>query len=369
MSSVDLRFILDRIKDNIAPMVPIEGMNEWIESFSDSYFGHLKKTTFDPIIRRSAKIYAYWGLLDSMTSVDMQESEDIESLKRSINNELAWAFTLTLEVMPDLNIDSGRLQTQFYFDLFKGILKNKTPILNDAAPYFDEESVTFSFTHNKKIDDIEKIIFETLLLDVADKIFNVNAGIFLEISDALGSLHIASDVLRSSQIEPNEERYMATLSLIADSFFIQNILHQEEVNKSDRSGDSDDLLQYIFPRNCYWACIKNILEEITLNSLDAFNYEEECLQSKDGDVIKLSFATPDDQDRLHIFFEKVNSYRKSNLQAMLPLPNIYNPDNGDLLVKVASAYLESINDAFYGSGIDVSIPVGNGAYKQFTLGS
>lgn len=359
MLSRDSRFILDRVKDNIAPMVPVEGMNEWFASFSDGYFGHLKSTTFDPIIRRSAKIYAYWGLLDSMASVDMQESEDIESFKRSINNELAWSLTLTLEVMPDLNIDSGRLQTQFYFDLFKEILKNKALKINDIPQYFDEKTVAFNFSKDKNINDVEKRIFENLLFEVADKIFNVDAKVFLEISDAL----------RSSQIESNEERYMATLSLVADSFFIQNILHQEEVSKSGRLGGSDDLLEYIFPRNLYWACIKNILEKIASNDLDAFNYEEEWLQSKDGDVIKLSFATPADQDRLHIFFEKVNSYRKSNLQAMPPLPNIYNPDNGDLLVKVASAYLESINDAFYGAGIEVSIPVGNGAYKQFTLDS
>jgi hypothetical protein len=201
LSSKDSRFILDRVRDNISPIVPVEGMNEWLELFTDTYIRDTECTTFDPLIRRSAKIYAYWSLLDSMTPVDAQEFEEIESLRRSINNELAWAFTLTLEVMPNLNIDSGRLQTQVYFDLFKDILKNNIPILKDTASYFDEELVTFSFSHNKKIDDIENRVFETLLFDIADQIFNVDAEIFLEISDALRSLQTMSDIFRSFEIK------------------------------------------------------------------------------------------------------------------------------------------------------------------------
>lgn len=352
------KFILERAKKNIAPLVPVEGMREWLEVFVDTYFNDLDSKTFDPIIKRTAKIYAYWSLLDALPLENDLDRQMMESLKRSINNELAWAITITLESMPDLNIDNERLQTQSYFDLFKGILKKQALEINELLPFFNEEEVTFSFSECENIEEVEKKIFENLLLEVAERVFEVNAEVFVEMSNRLSEVESAT----------KKEKYMAALSLIADNFFIQNILHQEKLRKSNQGETPSDLLEYIFPRDCYWAGIKNILENIELHGLEAVDYVEEwCEGSGRRNFIRLTFASPKDQDQLWQFFEKVNFFRKMHQEVMPPFPNIYDPDSGKLLEEQALAYIESINDAFDGRVNEVKIPQSGGIFKGFSI--
>lgn len=354
----DPNFQVSQIRENIAPLVPIDGMNEWLEEFIESYFNDLERKTFDPIIKRSAKLYAYWSLLNFLVSVNEIDEDSIEYLKRSINNELAWAITITLEMMPDLNVDGGRLQTQAYFDLFKEVLIKQKLEIGEIQPFLLEETLIFSFSTSQKVEEIEQNIFEKLLLSVAEVVFDVNAECFNEIADGL----------RQSKKHSNEERQMAALSLIADNFFIQNILHKEYVSKCDQSKVVNDLLEYIFPRDAYWKGVKNILENIESYGFDSVNYTEEWLEGRGHqNFIKITFMSDNDQDQVWQFFEKVNAFRKMHQDVMPPLPNIYDQNTGLLMRDTAQEYIDNINDAFNGVVSEVKIPQEKRTFKVFSI--
>ncbi len=357
MSASNAKFILDKVKENVEPMVPIDGIGEWLESYINEYFYDLKNMTLDPVIKRSTKIFSYWAFIDSMSESNDLDLTEVEAIKRSINNELAWAITLCLEAMPNLNIDSQALQSQSNFDLFKLILKKQAAkVAMEVAPYFNKDDAVFSFANSESLDELESRIFTNLLLDVANKIFDVDIDILSE--------NFNSSTNRDSS--DKEEKTMAAFCFIADSFFIQNILFKNQLHDSMK-GSQGDLLEYIFPRECYLLSIKNILENIESYGYERVSFDVEGLQSRSGDVVRVTFASPEDQDQLHLFFERVNLIRKENPETMPPLPNIYMPDNGQLMVEVASEYVDSINDAFNGVSSVIKIPLGNGNYKLFSF--
>ncbi len=144
----------------------------------------------------------------------------------------------------------------------------------------------------------------------------------------------------------------AQFSFAADLFMLQAILRLEEGQE-----DKSSLLEYTFPRACFYQIINWILDNpksIGLKPFEVVNIQE------DVNEIRVTFPNEEDQDKMHQFFSIFNQKRKEAQgfdKSFPPMPDIYQ-GGPKPVVHVIERYMALIADAFDGDSDIVLIPSG-----------
>lgn len=147
----------------------------------------------------------------------------------------------------------------------------------------------------------------------------------------------------------------AQFSFAADLFLLQAILFHEDKAKKDSSYQ----LEYFFT----WTCYGQIIEWLLKNGPEVVGSEFAGVQSiHDSPThVRVIFPNDDEQDKMHLFFEKFNMKRKQAQGIDLtfpPMPDIYQGQSTPNIESI-KRYILSIEKAFDGNSNEVEIPIGS----------
>ena len=153
----------------------------------------------------------------------------------------------------------------------------------------------------------------------------------------------------------NSMNKQAQFSFAADVFLLQAILfHEDKANKN-----ISYQLEYLFT----WTCYKQIIEWLLKNGPSVVGSEFMGVQAihTSATHVRVLFPNDEEQDKMHLFFEKFNMKRKQAQGIDLtfpPMPDIYQGQSTPNIESI-KRYILSIEKAFDGNSNEVEIPIGS----------